>query len=169
MKLTPLEQLHLLVDKIKQVDESADISLKLKCGKVKVELSSCRALATLGKILNDYLEKLPPYGEEYAYLNKREKAEETIFAKDSPLIVYFAKMFFSFFGTQKQIKEKRKTATNPSKKEMDLVSQLIYFVGLSKSSSFNDIECDTLKAFMKQYKNYEYPNNISSIYPEFIC
>ena len=87
--------------------------------------------------------------------------------KDSPIIVYFAKILLSFFDTQEHIKSKRKKGANYSIKEMDLVSQLIYFSNLSDNDCWIDIENETLKAFLKQYKDYEYPNNVSNVYPEF--
>lgn len=50
---------------------------------------------------------------------------------------------------------------------MELVSKLIYLTGLSTNENWNDIEFEYLKAFLKQYKDYRYPNNASSVYPEF--
>ena len=52
-------------------------------------------------------------------------------------------------------------------REMELVSKLVYLTGLSTNKDWNDIENEYLKAFLKQYKDYKYPNNTSSVYPEF--
>ena len=53
------------------------------------------------------------------------------------------------------------------KKEMELVSLLVYFTRLSKNESWYCPEEKYLKAYLKQYKGYKYPNNISNVYPEF--
>ena len=98
---------------------------------------------------------------------KRESKEETDVISDSPIIVYFANMFLSFFDTQEQICSKRKENVKHTKTEMELVSKIVYLVGLSNNKNWNDIECEYLKSFLKQYKNYHYPKNVSSVYPEF--
>lgn len=87
--------------------------------------------------------------------------------KDSPFIAYFANILLSFFDTQEHIINMRKKGAKHSLKEMDLVSKLVHFSNLSKAESWEYSENETLKAFLKQYKDFNYPNNISSIYPEF--
>ena len=54
-----------------------------------------------------------------------------------------------------------------SKKEMELVSLIVYFTRLSINESWFCPEEKYLKAYLKQYKGYKYPNNISNVYPEF--
>jgi hypothetical protein len=105
--------------------------------------------------------------QQIKYLSKRENKEETDVIKDSPIIVYFANMFLNFFDTQEPILSIRKEGVKHTKTEMELVSRLIYLMGLSNNKNWNDIECEYLKSFLKQYKNYRYPNNVSSVYPEF--
>lgn len=104
----------------------------------------------------------------FKYLSRRQEEEVPTMLKDSPFIAYFAKMLLTFFNTQQQIRAKRRAGANHSIKEMELVSRLIYFIRLSmKEDTWTDIENETLKAFLKQYKAYRYPHNISNIYPEF--
>ena len=159
-----LEQLNTLVDMIANAGEEA-ASLNLKVGKHKTSVESPIAL----QFLADAIQKQLKHSDHTTMksLNIREEDEEAKVIKDSPIIVYFAKILLSFFDTQEHIKSKRKKGANYSIKEMDLVSQLIYFSNLSDNDSWIDIENETLKAFLKQYKDYKYPNNISSIYPEF--
>lgn len=158
MKATPLEQLQTLVDMIVNAD---DMLLNFKAGKRKTTVDSPVALRFLADAINKQLEN----ADKSLYL--REKDEEAKQEKDSPIIVYFAKILLDFFNTQDQIKNKRKKGAKHSLKEMDLVSQLVYFSNLSTNKSWIAPENETLKAFLKQYKDYKYANNISSVYPEF--
>ena len=50
---------------------------------------------------------------------------------------------------------------------MELVSFLIYFTRISTNDKWLDIENEYLKAYLKQYKDYNYPNNTNNVYPEF--
>lgn len=85
--------------------------------------------------------------------------------KESPFIAFFAKILLRFLTTQPSIKDLRKKGAKYSKKEMELISNLIYLLKISTNESWLDVENETLKGYLNQYKNYKYPNNISSIYP----
>ena len=164
MKATPLEQLQKLMDLIVNAD-SETMLLNFKTGKQKTTIESPVALQFLADAIQNQLENADQTTIKSLYLREEDKETKTI--SDSPLIVYFAKILLDFFDTQDQIKGKRKKGAKHSLKEMDLVSQLVYFSNLSKAKSWIESESETLKAFLKQYKDYQYPNNVSSIYPEF--
>ena len=76
-------------------------------------------------------------------------------------------MLLCFFNMQPQIRNKRKAGTKHSLKEMELVSFLIYFTRISTNDKWLDIENEYLKAYLKQYQDYNYPNNTNNVYPEF--
>ena len=160
IKATPMEQLQALVDMIANTDEP--MLLNFKVGKRKISVESPVALQFLADAIQKQLETA-----DLKPLYVREQDEETKLIADSPIIAFFAKILLSFFDTQDHIKQKRKKGANYSIKEIDLVGQLVYFSGLSTNESWTDVENETLKAFLKQYRDYQYPNNISSIYPEF--
>lgn len=162
MKATPLEQLQMFVDIIANAD---DMLLNIKAGKRKATMESPVALRFLSDAIKNQLENADQATIKSLYL--REQDKETKQEKDSPIIVYFAKILLDFFNTQDQIRNKRKKGAKHSLKEMDLVSQLVYFSNLSTNKSWTEPENETLKAFLKQYKDYKYVNNVSSIYPEF--
>ena len=178
-KPTPLEQLYKLSYTIKQCSKEEPMTLKFKCGKKKAELDSQLAITVLSSLIEDFNEELNQECSSEdknisnrAYqlrrlLNKREIQEEADIPSDSPIIVYFANMLLNFFDAQSQICSQRKDGTKHTKTEMELVSKLVFLMGLSTNKNWNDIECEYLKAFLKQYKDYKYPNNTSSIYPEF--
>ena len=163
IKATPMEQLQALVDMISDADNESML-LNFKAGKKKMSVESPVALRFLADAVRNQLETT----EDVKTLSIREQEEETKQIADSPIIVYFAKILLSFFNTQEHIKLKRKKGANFSAKEMDMVGQLVYFSDLSRIESRTEIENETLKAFLKQYKDYQYPNNISSVYPEFV-
>ena len=164
MKATPLEQLQKLMDLIANAD-SETMLLNFKTSKQKTTIESPAALQFLADAIQNQLENADQTTIKSLYLREEDKETKTI--SDSPLIVYFAKILLDFFNTQDHIRSKRKKGAKHSLKEMDLVSQLVYFSNLSKAKSWIEPESETLKAFLKQYKNYQYPNNVSSIYPEF--
>ena len=164
MKSTPLEQLEQLQSAINHIDDTA--ILTFKAGKQKVVLEDIRAIKAISEAINKYISEADI--DMFKYLSRRQEEETPTMLKESPFIAYFAKMLLTFFNTQQQIRAKRKAGANHSIKEMELVSRLVYFIRLSKNEkTWTDIENETLKAFLKQYKDYRYPHNISNIYPEF--
>ena len=120
MKATPLEQLKALVDIIANAD---DMLLNIKVGKQKTTVESPVALRFLADAINKQLENADQVTIKSLYL--REQDKETKQEKDSPIIVYFAKILLDFFNTQDHIRNKRKKGAKHSLKEMDLVSQLV--------------------------------------------
>lgn len=164
MQSTPLEQLEQLQSAISNVGDTA--SLTFKAGKQKIVLEDIRTIKAIYEAINKYISEADI--DMFKYLSRRQEEETSTILKDSPFIAYFAKMLLTFFNTQQQIRAKRRTGANHSIKEMELVSRLVYLIKLSRNKeTWTDIENETLKAFLKQYKDYKYPHNISNIYPEF--
>lgn len=160
MKLSPLKQLQQLLETIALAGNN-NMFLILKVGKQKMEIDSTDAIRFIAKAISNVQVDI----KELKRMNRAEKAEKSIVLNNSPLIAYFANMFLLFFDTQENIANKRKKGAKHSKKEMALVSKLIYFTELSYNERLKDIEDEYLKAFLKQYKNYKYPNNTNKIYP----
>ena len=164
MKATPLEQLQTLINMIDRVENDI-MSLDFKVGKNKTTIESPIAIKFLAKAIKNQLEETDQTTIKKLYLRDEDTNSKMI--KDSPFIAYFANILLGFLDTQEHIINMRKKGAKHSLKEMDLVSKLVYFSNLSKAESWEYSENETLKAFLKQYKDYKYPNNISSIYPEF--
>ncbi len=164
MKATPLEQLQALANMIANADNETML-LKFKAGKQKTSVESPVALRFLADAIHNHLKNADYATTKSLYV--REEEEEAVIPKDSPIITYFAKILLNFFDTQEHVRNKRKEGANHSLKEMELVSLLVYFSRLSDNKSWTDIVNETLKGFLRQYKDYKYPNNVSSIYPEF--
>ena len=164
IKATPKEQLQTMINTIANVEDST-IKLTIKGGKQKISVESKIALQFIADAIQSHLNNA-----DQATVKKlciREQDEVTRMLDNSPFIAYFSNIILDFFDTQDHVKAKRRKGASHSLKEIDLVSRLIYFSNLSKSKSWTVAESETLKAFLRQYKNYQYPNNISSVYPEF--
>ena len=164
MKLTPVEQLTELCDAINKSGE-APMTLTFKAGKQKAIVDSALAIKAIADMIANYQKEVDE--DYYKNLHKREQADESIMLKESPFIAFFARILLHFFNTQPQIRAKRKKGANHSIKEADLICQLIYFLRISPNKNWQATENEMLKAYLKQYKGYEYPNNVSSVYPEF--
>ena len=164
MKLTPVEQLTELCDAINKSGE-APMTLTFKAGKQKAIVDSALAIKAIADMIANYQKEVDE--DYYKNLHKREQADESIMLKESPFIAFFARILLRFFNTQPQIRAKRKKGANHSIKEADLICQLIYFLRISPNKNWQATENEMLKAYLKQYKGYEYPNNVSSVYPEF--
>lgn len=162
MKLSPLEQVQQFVEMIELAGDS-NMSLTFKAGKLKMEIDSTDAVRFIAKAISNVQTDV----QELKRINYHEKADKSEYVDNSPLLAYFAKMLLMFFNTQENIRNKRKKGAKHSKKEMDLVSRLVYFTGLSHNERLKDIEDEYLKGFLKQYKDYKYPNKINRIYPLF--
>lgn len=164
MKQTPFEQLTELCTAINK-SEDVLMTLTFKAGKQKIIVDSPIAIKAIAEMIANYQKEADE--DYYKNLHKRDKANESIMLKESPFVAFFANIFLYFFNTQPQIKAKRKKGAKHSIKETDLVCQLIYFTKISKSKCWTVLENETLKAYLKQYRSYEYPNNVNSIYPDF--
>lgn len=72
-------------------------------------------------------------------------------------ITYFAKMFITFFDNNPQFKGIKKKGKNGLLNKQLLISKLVYITKLSRSKSFL-ISDETLKGFLKQYKDLKISN-----------
>ena len=163
MKLTPLEQLTHLLEVISLSGE--ETTFNIKSGKLKLEIDNANTINFIAEAIAKHLNESD--NKTLRSLNGKEQEDESTIIKESPFIAYFANMFLRFFSAQPYIRAKRKAGANYSKKEMELVSLLVYFTRLSKNENWFCPEEKYLNAYLKQYKGYQYPNNISNVYPEF--
>lgn len=106
--------------------------------------------------------------ENLYIMNYRKPLKESKSLKDSPHIYYFTKMFLNFFDRTESIRNKRKKGAKHSLKEMEIASRLVYFTKLSTNKTWLDIENETLKVFIKQYKNLDLNYKTSNIYTTFL-
>lgn len=105
--------------------------------------------------------------EDWTCLRYQELQDDSKSLSDSPYIYYFATMLLKFFDTQETVKAFRKKGAKHSIKERALISRLIHFTKLSKKEIWLTDD-EILKSFLKQYKESDFWNRTSSIYPEFL-
>ena len=163
LKLTPLEEMVKLLELISLSGD--EMTLNFKSGKLKLAIENPDTINFMAEAIAKHLKESD--AQTLRGLNGKEKEDESVIIKDSPLIAYFANMFLRFFSTQPYLRNKRKKGANHSNKEKELVSLLVYFTELSDNESWFCPGEKYLKSFLSQYKDHKYPNNISSIYPEF--
>ncbi len=162
MKLNPIEQIEELIE---AANDKEDKAIIIQTGKKKLVIEDARALEAISEALEAYIKNISL--EELKYLGRRlEDTENTKQLNLSPIIAYFGNMLLDFFSTQPQIVSQRKKGARHSIKETDLICQMVYYTKLSQNKSFLESENDILKAYLKQYKTFKYPNNISMVYPE---
>ena len=165
MKATPLEQLQALINAIDNGD-SESTELELRNGKQRIFVKSSTALHFVADAISKMISESDDSTIKSLYI--REQDEVNIIPKDSPIIAYFAKIILAFFNTKDHIISKRKKGAKHSLKEKDIVGKLVYMSKLSDNENWTNVENDMLNPFLRQYEDYRYPNNVSSIYPEFL-
>lgn len=148
------------------LDREATMKLSVK-GAKGVSIDSPTAIHFIAAAIEEKL-KREPYWEEHYIMNWHRPLEDTKAWKDSPYIYYFAKMLLNFLRTMPGVRQLRKAGAKQSVKEMELVSRLVYFTKLSTNKKWLDIESQTLKAYLKQYKNLDTSLRRSSVYENFL-
>lgn len=103
--------------------------------------------------------------ERSPVMNHKEKLDTSTPIHDSAYIYYFAMMFLNFFDMQPNIVAKRRKGANYSTKEKDLVCQLIAFTRISTKDCWKKTDNETLKSFLRQYKNLYVCRSTNSVYP----
>lgn len=83
---------------------------------------------------------------------KSETSEST-----SVLAYAFYLHFITFFNSYQSIISKRKIKDSPSKREKQLIGDLIFFTGIIQNESIST-DPDYLKTLIKRYKDYQLPN-----------
>ena len=170
------EQLYKMVLAIQQIvkdfnehtgatlNKDAKITLSIK-GQKSIVIDNPTALHLLAETIDQRLDDMD-LTETYR-MNYCKRLPDSKPMSDSPHIFYFAQMFLQLFNRQKSIVDKRKKGSKHSVKEMELVSYLVYFTKLSTNKNWLDIESQTLKAYLKQYKTLNLSLRRSNIYTSF--
>lgn len=147
------------------LDTQIEMSICVKGVKGTIKIDSQTALHFLADSCKKRIEKEKL--EEKLWMQYQEIQEESPSLKDSPTIFFFANMFLKWFDSQECVYSKRKKGANHSTKERILISRLIYFTRISKTKNWL-IDDEYLKLFLRQYKESDFWNRTSSIYPEFL-
>lgn len=146
-------------------DTKIEMSIRVKGVKGTIKIDSPTALHFLADSCKKRIEdeKL----EEKVWMQYQEIQEESASLKDSPTIFFFANMFLKWFNSQESVYSKRRKGAKHSAKERILISRLIYFTRISTEEIWLTDD-EILKSFLKQYKEADFWNRTSNIYPEFL-
>lgn len=131
-----------------------DMTLTLKMKGKSMSITSGKAIINIANILEKHMNEIE---DSSLYRGKNDKYYEYFEESDSVLIWFFAKLFLYFFELHPEFKGRAVKGSGVSLNKHVLISNLIYYTGLSRNEKFlNDDE--TLKGYLRQYKNKEFKN-----------
>lgn len=147
------------------LDTKIELNIRVKGIRGTIKIDSPTALHFMADSCKKRVEEEKL--EESAWLQYQEIQEEATNLKDTPIIYFFANMFLKWFNSQESVYSKRRKGAKHSTKERILISRLIYFTRISTEKIWLTDD-EILKSFLKQYKESDFWNRTSSIYPEFL-
>ena len=150
-----------------QIGSTLDTAIKME-----IRVKGVKGVITIDNptalhFIADTCAKRMKEAEDWTCLRYQELQYDSKALNDSPYIYYFATMLLKFFDTQESVKTFRKKGAKHSVKERALISRLIHFTKLSKKEIWLTDD-EILKSFLKQYKESDFWNRTSNIYPEFL-
>lgn len=148
-----------------KLDTQIEMTIRVNGVKGAVKIDSPTALHFLADSCKKRIEEEKL--EDTAWIQYQVLQSGSNSLKESPTIFFFANMFLKWFNAQENVRSKRKKGAKHSIKERQLVSILIYFTELSSHESWM-VDDEYLKSFLKQYKESDFWNRTSSIYPEHL-
>lgn len=166
-KTTPKEEIEQFVKFIEQHESDYDryigisydkpVKLTLHVAGQRLIINNPNTLSTIAYLCKQGLSTILP---DSLLNNGQVVIEPTI--SNSIQIWLFAKMLRCFFDLYPQFTGKRKTGNTTTKSVLQLISKLVYLMGLTYNKDYND-DTENLKAIIKQYRNYTI-DTINSIY-----
>lgn len=144
-------------------DKPMKLVLDIK-GKHKFVIDDPTALYVLSILCSDFTNKINPNNSlNFSTAKLRDDNGNWLYesTSNSAFIAHVAKMFITFFDKNPQFVGKRENGSKVSLSKLLLISRMIYFIRLTNNKNFYELE-DTLKGFIKQYKDYDW--NFNAIY-----
>ena len=143
----------------KKVLLKEDMTLTLKMKGKSMSINSGKAIINIANILQNHMDEIE---DSSFFKGKNDKYYEDFEESDSVQIWFFAKLMLYFFELHPEFKGRATKGSGISLNKHVLISNLIYYTGLSRNEKFlNDDE--TLKGYLRQYKNKDFKNR-GSIY-----
>lgn len=163
-----IENIKNLNADLKNVEFHNPISITLKIeGSKKIVIDDPTTIVTLCGFLTVNDNQFGNSLNNSSILNKRINGGfAAIPESNSVQIWYFAKTFQNFFDLNPHIKGKSTKGSTISLNKLLLISKLVYITGISKNDKFLD-SVDTIKGYIKQYKNYKIEGHNRTYSPLF--
>lgn len=160
--ISSLTALQTIIDKITENTElhplqsptfKEETKITFCIGKKKYTIEDCPTILRICSRLKEDVDTSDDWNwQSIKSYMKSETSEST-----SVLAYAFYLHFITFFNSYQSIISKRKIKDSPSKREKQLIGDLIFFTGIIQNESIST-DPDYLKTLIKRYKDYRLPN-----------
>ena len=160
--ISSLTTLQTIIDKITENTElhplqsptfKEETKITFCIGKKKYTIEDCPTILRICSRLKEDVDTSDDWNwQSIKSYMKSENSEST-----SVLAYAFYLHFITFFNSYQSIISKRKIKDSPSKREKQLIGDLIFFTGIIQNESIST-DPDYLKTLIKRYKDYQLPN-----------
>lgn len=160
--ISSLTTLQTIIDKITENTElhplqsptfKEETKITFCIGKKKYTIEDCPTILRICSRLKEDVDTSDDWNwQSIKSYMKSETSEST-----SILAYAFYLHFITFFNSYQSIISKRKIKDSPSKREKQLIGDLIFFTGIIQNESIST-DPDYLKTLIKRYKDYQLPN-----------
>ena len=160
--ISSLTALQTIIDKITENTElhplqsptfKEETKITFCIGKKKYTIEDCPTILRICSRLKEDIDT----SDDWNWQNIKSYMKSETSESTSVLAYAFYFHFITFFNSYQSIISKRKIKDSPSKREKQLIGDLIFFTGIIQNESIS-IDPDYLKTLIKRYKDYQLPN-----------
>lgn len=160
--ISSLTTLQTIIDKITENTElhplqsptfKEETKITFYIGKKKYTIEDCPTILRICSRLKEDVDT----SDDWNWQNIKSYMKSETSESASVLAYAFYLHFITFFNSYQSIISKRKIKDSPSKREKQLIGDLIFFTGIIQNESIST-DPDYLKTLIKRYKDYRLPN-----------
>lgn len=160
--ISSLTTLQTIIDKITENTElhplqsptfKEETKITFCIGKKKYTIEDCPTILRICSRLKEDVDT----SDDWNWQNIKSYMKSETSESTSILAYAFYLHFITFFNSYQSIISKRKIKDSPSKREKQLIGDLIFFTGIIQNESIST-DPDYLKTLIKRYKDYRLPN-----------
>ena len=160
--ISSLTALQTIIDKITENTElhplqsptfKEETKITFCIGKKKYTIEDCPTILRICSRLKEDVDT----SDDWNWQNIKSYMKSETSESTSVLAYAFYLHFITFFNSYQSIISKRKIKDSPSKREKQLIGDLIFFTGIIQNESIS-IDPDYSKTLIKRYKDYQLPN-----------
>lgn len=160
--ISSLTALQTIIDKITENTEihplqsptfKEETKITFCIGKKKYTIEDCPTILRICSRLKEDVDT----SDDWNWQNIKSYMKSETSESTSVLAYAFYLHFITFFNSYQSIISKRKIKDSPSKREKQLIGDLIFFTGIIQNESIST-DPDYLKTLIKRYKDYQLPN-----------
>ena len=160
--ISSLTALQTIIDKITENTElhplqsptfKEETKITFCIGKKKYTIEDCPTILRICSRLKEDIDT----SDDWNWQNIKSYMKSETSESTSVLAYAFYLHFITFFNSYQSIISKRKIKDSPSKREKQLIGDLIFFTIIIQNESIST-DPDYLKTLIKRYKDYQLPN-----------